>query len=174
MLHRDFEREILPMARQFSMALAPWDAVGGGKFQTEKALHERQERGDGSLRKMMGSDAQFEDEIRMSQALAKVAAEHGIDSVTAIALAYVLAKVPYVFPLIGGRRVEYLYDNIQALSTRLSEEQIRFLESVKPLDVGYPQNMLGEEPGVTGNEGMALAPAGKIAFVRYPRAIGYE
>lgn len=134
----------------------------------------RQERGDGSLRKMMGSDAQFEDEIRMSQALAKVAAEHGIDSVTAIALAYVLAKVPYVFPLIGGRRVEYLYDNIQALSTRLSEEQIRFLESVKPLDVGYPQYMLGEEPRVTGNEGMALAPAGKIAFVRYPRAIGYE
>lgn len=173
-LHRDFEREVLPMARQFGMALAPWDAIGGGKFQTEKALRERQERGDGSLRKMMGSDAQSEDEIRMSPALAKVAAEHGIESVTAIALAYVLAKVPYVFPLIGGRRVEYLYDNIQALSIRLSEEQIRFLESVKPLDVGYPQNMLGEEPGITGHEGMALAPAGKIAFVRYPRAIGYE
>lgn len=123
---------------------------------------------------MMGSDAQSEDEIRMSQALAKVAAEHGIESVTAIALAYVLVKVPSVFPLIGGRRVEYLYDNIQALSIRLSEEQIRFLESVKPLDVGYPQNMLGEAPGVTGHEGMALTAAGKIAFVRYPRAIGYE
>lgn len=123
---------------------------------------------------MMGSDAQSEDEIRMSQALAKVAAEHGIESVTAIALAYVLVKVPYVFPLIGGRRVEYLYDNIQALSVRLSEEQIRFLESVKPLDVGYPQNMLGEAPGVTAHEGMALTAAGKIAFVRYPRAIGYE
>lgn len=62
----------------------------------------------------------------------------------------------------------------QALSIRLSEEQTRFLESVKPLDVGYPQNMLGETPGVTGHEGMALAAAGKIAFVRYPRAIGYE
>lgn len=109
----------------------------------------------------------------MSEALAKVAAEHGIESVTAIALAYVLSKTPNVFPVVGGRKVEYLHDNIQALSIRLSEEQVRYLESVKPLDVGYPHNMLGEEPGVTGQEGMALAPAGKISFVKYPKAIGY-
>ncbi|ODM18261.1 hypothetical protein SI65_06132 [Aspergillus cristatus] len=137
------------MKRQLGMALAPWDAIEGGKFQSEKALRERQGRGEGSQRKMMGSDGQSEDEIRMSQALANIAAEHGI-------------------------KVEYLYDNVQALSIRLSEQQIRFLESVKLSDVGYSQNMLGEEPGVTGHEGMALAPAGRIAFVSYPRAIGYD
>lgn len=90
------------MKRQLGMALAPWDAIEGGKFQSEKALRERQGRGEGSQRKMMGSDGQSEDEIRMSQALANIAAEHGIKSVTAIALAYVLSKVPYVFPLIGA------------------------------------------------------------------------
>lgn len=63
LLHRDFEREILPMARQFEMALAPWNAIGGRKFQTEKVLRERQERGDSSLRKVIDSDAQSEDEI---------------------------------------------------------------------------------------------------------------
>lgn len=173
-LHRDFEREILPMARQFGMALAPWDAIGGGKFQSAKALEARKDRGENGLRNMMGSAKQTEDEVRMSEALAKVAAEHGIESVTAIALAYVLSKAPNVFPLVGGRRIEYLQDNIQALSIRLTDEQVRFLESVKPLDVGYPYNMLGEEPGVTGHESMALAPAGKISFVKYPRAIGYQ
>lgn len=167
-LTRDFEREIIPMARQFGMALAPWDSVGGGKFQSQKALAERKE----GLRPMMG-DQQSEEQVRMSEALAKVAAEHGIESVTAIALAYVLSKTPNVFPVVGGRKVEYLHDNIQALSIRISEEQVRYLESVKPLDVGYPHNMLGEEPGVTGQEGMALAPAGKISFVKYPKAIGY-
>lgn len=167
-LTRDFEREIIPMARQFGMALAPWDSVGGGKFQSQKTLAERKE----GLRPMMG-DQQSEEQVRMSEALAKVAAEHGIESVTAIALAYVLSKTPNVFPVVGGRKVEYLHDNIQALSIRLSEEQIRYLESVKPLDVGYPHNMLGEEPGVTGQEGMALAPAGRISFVKYPKAIGY-
>ena len=173
-LHRDFEREILPMARQFGMALAPWDAIGGGKFQSAKALEARKDRGENGLRNMMGSAKQTEDEVRMSEALAKVAAEHGIESVTAIALAYVLSKAPNVFPLVGGRRIEYLQDNIQALSIRLMDEQVRFLESVKPLDVGYPYNMLGEEPRVTGHESMALAPAGKISFVKHPRAIGYQ
>lgn len=33
---RDFEREILPMARHFGMALAPWDVVGGGRLQSKK------------------------------------------------------------------------------------------------------------------------------------------
>ena len=172
-LNRDFEREILPMARQFGMALAPWDAIGGGKFQSAKALQARKERGDG-LRNMMGNGEQTEEEVRMSEALAKVAAEHGIESVTAIALAYVMSKTPNVFPLVGGRKIEYLHDNIQALSIRLTDEQIQFLESVKPLDVGYPHNMLGPEPRTTGHEGMFLAPGGKIDFVKYPRAIGYE
>lgn len=170
-LQRDFEREIIPMARQFGMALAPWDAVGGGKFQTQKALEERKQSGEG-LRKLMGSE-QGEDEVRMSEALAKVASEHGIESVTAIALAYVMSKTTNVFPLVGGRKIEHLRDNIQALSIRLTDEQVAFLESVRPLDVGFPQNMLGEEPGVSGKMGMALAPSGQMSFVKYPRAIGY-
>ncbi|KAJ6072700.1 hypothetical protein N7467_010785 [Penicillium canescens] len=171
-LSRDFEREIIPMARRFGMALAPWDAVGGGKFQTKAALAERAASGEG-LRKMMGSE-QGEDQVRMSEALAQVASEHGIESVTAIALAYVLSKTPNVFPLIGGRKVEHLHDNIKALSIRLTDAQIAFLEAVKPLDIGFPQNMLGEEPGVSGQTSMAMAPSGQLAYVRYPKAIGYE
>lgn len=32
---RDFEREIIPMARQFGVALAPWDVLGGRPFPDE-------------------------------------------------------------------------------------------------------------------------------------------
>ncbi|RAH71301.1 Aldo/keto reductase [Aspergillus aculeatinus CBS 121060] len=171
-LHRDLEREVIPMARRFGMAVAPWDVLGGGKFQSPQAMAARRENGEG-LRRMMGSGEQSEDEVRMSEALGKVAAEVGIESVTAVALAYVLAKHPNVFPVVGGRKVEHLRDNIQALEVRLSEEQIRFLEGVKPLELGFPQNMLGEEPGVTGREGMSLANAGVVDFVRFERPVGY-
>ncbi|KFY81029.1 hypothetical protein V499_00188 [Pseudogymnoascus sp. VKM F-103] len=44
----DFEWEIIPMARQFGMALAPWDVMGGGKLQTKKALEERKKEGEGT------------------------------------------------------------------------------------------------------------------------------
>lgn len=147
---RDFEREILPMARHFGMALAPWDVLGGGKFQTAKALEERKAAGEG-LRTLIGAAEQTEDEARMSAALAQVAAEHGIESITAVALAYVMSKAPRVFPLVGGRRVEHLRDNIQALSLRLTPAQIEFLEGVRPFDVGFPNTMLGPNPNVTGS-----------------------
>lgn len=35
---RDFEREILPMAQHFGMALAPWDVLGGGHLQSKKQV----------------------------------------------------------------------------------------------------------------------------------------
>jgi hypothetical protein len=35
---RDFERDILPMAKHFGMALAPWDVLGGGKLQSKKQV----------------------------------------------------------------------------------------------------------------------------------------
>ncbi|KAK9357229.1 NADP-dependent oxidoreductase domain-containing protein [Lipomyces starkeyi] len=169
---RDFERDIIPMARHFGMALAPWDVLGGGKFQTKKAVEERKKRGEG-LRSIVGGD-QSEDEVKMSEALAKVASEHRIESITAIALAYVLAKAPNVFPLVGGRKVEHLQDNIQALKIKLTTEQIEYLESVKPFDVGFPNNFIGEDPKITGKAAGLLAASAPLAFEKYSNPIGHD
>lgn len=49
-------------------------------------------------------------------------------------------KTPYVFPIIGGRKIEHLKSNIQALDVVLTQEQIQSLESVIPFDIGFPQN----------------------------------
>lgn len=53
-----------------------------------------------------------------------------------------LQKTPYVFPIIGGRKVEQLEANIEALSVSLSEEQVKYLESIVPFDVGFPHGMV--------------------------------
>ncbi|KAK4081158.1 uncharacterized protein Triagg1_2690 [Trichoderma aggressivum f. europaeum] len=159
---RDFEREIIPMARQFNMALAPWDVLGGGKFQTKKALEERKKNGE-TLRGLTGAPVQTADEEKISEALAKVASEHGLESVTAIALAYVLHKAGNVFPIVGGRKTEHLNDNIKALSVKLTDEQIKYLESVKPFDLGFPLAFLGEDPNVTGYS-VRLDRTAKFAF----------
>ncbi|KPM45647.1 putative aryl-alcohol dehydrogenase AAD14 [Neonectria ditissima] len=171
-MRRDFERDIIPMARHFGMALAPWDVLGGGKFQTRRALEERKKSGEG-LRSMQGA-GQTEQEAKTSEALAKVASEHGIESVTAIALAYVMAKTPYVFPLIGGRKIEHLHDNIQALSIKLTGEQVEYLESIMPFDVGFPSNFIGPDVRETGKATGLLASSTPLATVKYPNAIGYE
>ncbi|KAJ9483324.1 hypothetical protein VN97_g10082 [Penicillium thymicola] len=166
---RDFERDIIPMARHFGMALAPWDVMGGGKFKTKEEIEQRKVRGEG-LRSIL-SPEQSEEEEAMSAALEKVANEHGIKSLTAIALAYVMAKTPNVFPLIGGRKVEHLHDNIQSLSIRLTAEQIDYLESQKPFDVGFPSNFIGQDPNVTGKASFLLAANASYSFVRSSRSI---
>lgn len=168
-LRRDLEKDILPMVRHFGMAIAPWDSIGGGKFQSKKQLEARKVTGEGL--RAIGPATQSEDEARMSEALEKVAAEHGVESVTTIALAYVLSKAPYVFPIIGGRKIEHLKDNIKALEIRLTEAQIEYLESIKPFDFGYPANYNGEDPGITGKASGVLATTGPLAFVKYPSPI---
>ena len=81
-------------------------------------------------------------EKAVSAALEKVAGELGIQSITAVAIAYLLHKTPYVFPIIGGRKVEHLMQNVDALELSLSDEQITYLESIVPFDVGFPGWMI--------------------------------
>lgn len=169
-MRRDFEREIIPMARHFGMALAPWDVLGQGKFKTAKEIEERKKKGE-ALRSLRGAE-QTEDEKRVSEALGRVAAEHGIESVTAVALAYVMAKAEYVFPIVGGRKVEHLKDNITSLSIRLTSAQIEFLESVVNFDPGFPNNFIGPDIRETGKATGLLASSVSLAVVKYPRPLG--
>ena len=49
-----------------------------------------------------------------------------------------MQKAPYVFPIIGGRKVEHLYQNLEALDISLSPEQIQTLDNIVPFDKGFP------------------------------------
>lgn len=171
---RDFEREIIPMARHYGMALAPWDVLGGGRFQTKKQLEERKKNNEG-LRSILGGPEQTETEAKISEALEKVAKQLGDDiSISAVALAYVMQKTINVFPIVGGRKVEHLNDNIKALSIHLTDKQIEELESASPLDVGFPNNFIGPDPKVTGQvSSFLLGSSAQLAFVRSSQPIGH-
>jgi len=47
-----------------------------------------------------------------------------------------------VFPIIGGRKVEQLKENIAALDTSLTPEQVRRIEEASPFDPGFPNNFI--------------------------------
>jgi len=171
---RDMEREIIPMCRHFGMAIAPWDAIGGGRFQTKKQMEERKKAGEG-IRSIMGPAEQSEAEQKISAALEEVAKEHGSDSPTAVALAYVMMKAPRVFPIVGGRKVEHLMGNIDALKMKLTDKQIEKLEAVVPFEPGFPNNFVGEDPHANGGKPSGLlAGAAPMAWVQTAIPIGHE
>lgn len=129
---RDFEREIIPMVKAEGMALAPWGALGGGKFKTAE---QRQNA-------VSGRASNFtEEEIKISQALEAVALRKNT-IITSVAQAYVTHKAPYVFPIVGGRTKEQLKANIEATTLSLDEEDIKEIEAALPFDPGFPSNFL--------------------------------
>jgi aryl-alcohol dehydrogenase-like predicted oxidoreductase len=140
---RDFEREILPMCRSEGLALAPWGVVGQGKFRTDAEEQRRRETGEKGRTLMRPDWERSETEKKVSAALEKVAQEVGAEHITAIAIAYVMQKAPYVFPILGGRKVEQLKGNLAALDISLTPEQIKFLEEAVPFDPGFPSTIIG-------------------------------
>ncbi|KAI1815797.1 aldo/keto reductase [Poronia punctata] len=158
---RDFEREIIPMAKAEGMGLAPWGALGGGAFKTDEQRKNNEGRGASAT----------ENDIKVSKALEAVAKRNNT-IITSVAQAYVMHKTPYVFPIIGGRTVEHLKANIAALSLRLSEDDIKEIESAVPFDLGFPSNMLymGKAPEHPG-EVWLLNMGGTTDYVAEPKPI---
>ena len=158
--NRDFERDIVHMAAAEGMGLAPWGALGGGNFKTKKQREEL--AGEG--RKMPASP----NHELVTEALDKIARAKGT-AVTSVALAYVMHKAPYVFPIVGGRTTAHLKGNIEALSLELSAEDMKAIESAYPFDVGFPMNFLGG----TGNPGdlWLMDLAGRFDYVARSKPI---
>ncbi|OAX35876.1 Aldo/keto reductase [Rhizopogon vinicolor AM-OR11-026] len=143
-MDRSFERDIIPMARSEGLALAPWNVLAGGKLRTDEEEQRRRETGEKG-RMILGPDwERTEVEKAMSAALEKVAKDVGAKHITAVAIAYLMQKVPYVFPLIGGRKVEHLEANLESLAISLTAEQMRYLESIVPFNPGFPYTMIGD------------------------------
>ena len=125
---RDFERDIIPMCEAEGMALAPWGALGRGSFMSPED-YEKKEGG----RKM----GQTDNAKKVSVTLAKLAKEKDT-LITSIALAYVRHKSPYVFPIVGGRKVEHLKGNIEALKIELSDQELEEIDNAAPFEHGFP------------------------------------
>lgn len=142
-VERDIEREILPMCRHEGIALTLWNVLAGGHIRTDADEEARSISGEKG-RSLLGDWQRNESEKKMCAALEKVAEQVGAKHITAVAIAYTMHKAPFVFPIIGGRKVEHLQANMEALSISLSPEQVKFIDDVLPFDVGFPAKLIGQ------------------------------
>ncbi|KAF8193702.1 NADP-dependent oxidoreductase domain-containing protein [Pholiota molesta] len=142
-MERSFERDIIPMAKSEGMALAPWRVLAAGKIRTDEEEEKRRETGENG-RQIHGPWERNEKEKKVCKALEKVAAEIGAKHITSVAIAYLMQKTPYVFPIIGGRKVEHLLANLEALEIELTDSQMKELEGVVEFDPGFPASMIGD------------------------------
>ena len=123
------------------MAIAPWAVLGEGKIRTDAEEQRRAESGELG-RQLRGDWKRTPEERRVCLELEKVTKEVGAKNITSVAIAWVMQKAPYVFPIVGGRKVEHLHQNLEALDIHLTEEQIQRLDNIVPLNKGFPYKEL--------------------------------
>ena len=51
-------------------------------------------------------------------------------------------KTANVFPIVGGRKVDHLQGNIEALNIRLTTKDMEEIEGAHPFDAGFPISFL--------------------------------
>ncbi|KAJ7035502.1 Aldo/keto reductase [Mycena alexandri] len=157
-------RTLVILITSFSgLALAPFGVLAYGNIRSDAEEQKRKETGELGRTLFKPQWEHTEDQKNMVQALEKVAEEVGAKSMHAVAIAYVMQKVPYCFPIIGGRKIENMLSNIEALDISLSEAQIAYLESIVPFDPGFPHTMIGD-----GTAYSSLTSSAGV-FVKHPR-----
>lgn len=137
---RDIEREIVPMAQSEGVAILPWSPLAGGllsgKFDPNK-------QGPAGARRSSFDfpPVNMERLPRVLEALHSVATEAN-QSVARVALAWLLSRSFVTSVIIGAKTTEQLLDNLAAVDSKLSAEQLKRLDEASALPSEYPGWML--------------------------------
>ena len=135
LLQRTTERELLPMADGLGLGVMAWSPMAGGLLTGKYRRGEK-----GRATEFKGSVLHQEAEKRdaVLDVLFSVAQELGATP-GQVALSWVRAKG--VLPVLGPRTRAQLDDNLASLSVRLSPEQLRRLDEVSAVPLGYPHEL---------------------------------
>lgn len=141
LVERTPERELLPMASAFGIGTVAWSPLGGG------VLTGKYRKGETGRQTGMGGRLFHAEDTPQKtaiiDALDVVAKEAGATP-GQVAIAWVSAKG--TIPIIGPRTRAQLHDNLGAVNVKLTGDQVRRLDEVSAIPLGFPHD-LAQEPG---------------------------
>ena len=138
LLDRAVERDILPAAHHWDMAVLPWGILEAG-ILSGKFLKpvEGGTRIDPEKLKLPAKDQ------AIVEAVQKIAQESG-RSMAQVAINWVRQQQhkAQIIPILGARSPVQLEDNLGLLDWALSDEQLQQLETASQIELGFPHSML--------------------------------
>lgn len=137
LLDRRAERELLPMAQTYGIAVIPWSPLAQG-FLTGKYRRNHNQPSDGRLTANAGVQLSGGVETHgqelgydVVEILATLAAEKGC-SISQMALAWCMNQPGITAPIIGPRTSEQLADNLGACEVVVTAEDNHRIDAVMP------------------------------------------
>jgi aryl-alcohol dehydrogenase-like predicted oxidoreductase len=136
LIDRTAERDLLPMARAFDLAVTPWSVIGAGVLSGKYNAPDSSATG----RAKEGA-AKVDRNIAIAKEVAAIASELGASS-TQVAISFVRQQRGVVIPLVGARNLEQLRDNLGTLDVTLSPEHLARLDKASAIEPGFPHDFL--------------------------------
>jgi len=125
---REPEAAVIPLCERLGIGFVPWAPIGTG-FLTGKITPETKFDNDTDLRAAFPRFTP--DAIRANmpviELLTKIANRKGGTPVQ-VALAWLLAQKPFIVPIPGMDKIEYLDDNIRSLNLELTPKDLQEIE----------------------------------------------
>ena len=144
LIERTVERDLLPMAKAFDMAVTTWGALGGGALTGKYQKGKPNPAGNRLSEGPWGQSILTDRNLTIAAEVAKVASE--IDRTPSqVALAWILAQRTrgVIVPILGARRLSQLEDNLAALSRELSPDALDRLDRASRVELGFPHDFRG-------------------------------
>ncbi len=131
LLDRRIERELVPMAQTYGIALIPWAPLAGGfltgKYRRGEEPSEGSRYQEGSARGRLFTDAAFD----VLDVVLEIAKEKGCTP-SQFALAWGAQQPGITSPIIGPRTMEQLEDNLGAMDVKITDKDLTRIDEVAP------------------------------------------
>ena len=126
LLHREEEREMLPLCIDQDIAVLPWSPLARGRLTRDWEVRSARQDSDEVGRHLYAS-AEAADRAIVGEVSA-IAAARGVPRAQ-VALAWVLQKAPVTAPIIGASKPQHLTDAVAALNLALTADEMQALEA---------------------------------------------
>jgi 1-deoxyxylulose-5-phosphate synthase len=126
LLHREEEKEMLPLCIDQGIGMIPWSPLARGRLARPWGEVTNRTDGDEFGRKLY--DAGGDANAAVNAAVETVARARGVPMVQ-VALAWVLQKQPVSAPIVGATKLSHITDAVAALDIVLTPEEVAALEA---------------------------------------------
>ena len=136
--NREIEREMLPMAKHWDMAVMPFSLIGGGVLTGKYTESSEPTRFDRDQMKIPERTQAIIEEVR------KIAEEVG-KSRAQVAINWVRQQQhkAQMIPILGARTVAQLEDNLAVVEWELNADQLKRLDDASQIELGFPHSWHG-------------------------------
>ncbi|GII57442.1 oxidoreductase [Planotetraspora thailandica] len=127
LLHREEEREMIPLCLDQGVGLIPWSPLARGLLARAGAPAETTRQGMNGDRLRQEQLYGGYGDAAIMERVASTAAYRGT-SAASVALAWLLSRPAVVAPIVGATKEHHVADALAGASLKLSEDEIAFLE----------------------------------------------